>query len=143
MNIYDPFLITFILGNVYLFFLSLFQAKFRNNPHGLTRILLPLGIFVWADGVVISIFWTIIGLYSLLFGSVSEFVVLYALFWVVRSFGEVIYWLLQQFSSEVKDPPETVPFSNIFPGKSVWFAMQVIWQMVLVISIFAVLQLVQ
>lgn len=141
MNFFEPIFISFSVACVYIFFVSLYQTKYKNNPHGLTRLLLPLGIFVWADGIVLSLFWFLASTYTFLFGSLHSFLVLTSIFWIVRSFGEVIYWLLQQFSTVVKDPPETVPFSNIFPGQSVWFAMQVIWQVVLVVSLFVFFQL--
>jgi hypothetical protein len=54
---------------------------------------------------------------------------------MVRSAGEVVYWLLQQFAVTKRDAPETLFCHSIFPGESIWFAYQVFWQLVLVVSV--------
>jgi len=127
----------------FIFLYSLYQTKTKQNPNGLTRFLLPLGIFVWGDGVIFGLFWFLVGLFLLTTQSSHLFAIIYAIFWIVRSAGEALYWFLQQFSKIQRDPPHTVPFSSIFAGESVWFAMQIIWQCVLVISITVLLRLLQ
>ncbi|MBP7842457.1 hypothetical protein KA017_00445 [Candidatus Woesebacteria bacterium] len=130
-----------VLG-IAIFIASFYQSKYKKNPYGLTRILLPFGIFVWGDGVVLGLFWFLTGLVSLFIPIDNLFYLIFTLFWVVRSAGEILYWFLQQFSTVERDPPHTLPFANIFPGQSVWFAYQVIWQCVLVISLVALFYIV-
>lgn len=120
-----------------IFVVSLYQSKYKNNPYGLTGLLLPLGIFVWGDGVVFGLFWFLAGLVSLLISIDNLFYLIFVLFWIVRSAGEVLYWFLQQFSTIERDPPHTLRLSSIFPGKSIWFAYQIIWQCVLIIFLAA------
>ena len=138
-------LIVAILGLLILV-VSVYQSKYKKNPYGLTRLLLPLGIFVWGDGVILGLFWFLSGLISffanLLIPTDQLFYLIFTLFWIVRSSGEVLYWFLQQFSTVERDPPHTLPLVSIFPGQSVWFAYQVIWQCVLVISLVALFYLV-
>ena len=127
----------------FIFLYSLYQTKTKQNPYGLTRFLLPLGIFVWGDGVIFGLFWFLVGLFVTSTQNTFLFSIIFTIFWIVRSAGEALYWFLQQFSKVERDPPHTVPFSSIFPEESVWFAMQIIWQCVLVISITVLFRLLQ
>jgi hypothetical protein len=58
-----------------------------------------------------------------------------SVFWAVRSWGETIYWLNQQFSTIERNPPKKHILYPIFHNDSVWFVHQIIWQCVTVISI--------
>jgi hypothetical protein len=133
-------LISILLGFL-VFLISFYQTKIKNNPYGLTPLLLPLGIFVWGDGVVFGLFWFLVGLYAYIFNKIDLFPLIFTVFWIIRSAGEVIYWFLQQFATVKRDAPETLPFSSIFPGESVWFALQIIWQCVLVVSVVVLFML--
>jgi hypothetical protein len=125
----------------FTFLISFYQTKIKNNPFGLTPLLLPLGIFVWGDGIVFGLFWFLVGLYVYFFKQFDLLPLIFTVFWIIRSSGEVIYWFLQQFASVKRDQPETLPFSSIFPGESVWFALQIMWQCVLVVSIVVLFKL--
>lgn len=124
------------------FIKGLKETKFNNNPYGLTPFGL-LGIFVWGDAVIIGLFWMLACVFVLLVGKWSIGLLVISLFWVVRSFGEIIYWLLQQFAVKKRDEAQTVPGHSFFPGESVWFAQQVWWQMVLVVSLLATVLIVK
>jgi hypothetical protein len=117
------------------------QTYFRKNPYGLTPLLLPLGIFVWGDAVIIGLFWTIASVASVLLENAHLFWVIQALFWIVRSGGEILYWFLQQFASTKRDLPKTLWGSRFFPGESIWFAYQLVWQIILVLSSISLLVL--
>lgn len=106
----------------------------KNNPGGLTHWLLPFGIFVWGDGIILASFWILVSLLVLWFQDWLLFALIYVLFWMVRSLGEIFYWFLQQFSSIIKDPPKNLWLSRFMPGESVWYGYQLIWQCVFVIS---------
>lgn len=120
------------ISGLAIFATSLYQSKYQKNPYGLTRLLSPLGIFVWGDGILIGLFWFLAGVVSLLVPIDTIFYLIFIMFWIVRSAGEVLYWFLQQFSTVERDPPHTLPLSSVFPGQSIWFAHQVMWQCVLV-----------
>ena len=73
------------------------------------------------------------------------FLVTQSIFWIIRSAGEVLYWFLQQFASVKRDAPHTLWGQKLFPGESVWFAYQLVWQVILVgasISLLVLLKLV-
>lgn len=106
----------------------------KDNPGGLTPWLLPLGIFVWGDGVILGSFWLIVALAIFLLKNWLFFWLIYTIFWLIRSLGEVIYWLLQQFSPITRDPPRNLWLSKISPGESVWYGYQLIWQCVFVVA---------
>lgn len=69
-----------------------------------THLLIPLGIFVWGDGLVLGPFWFLSGL---LFSQLDLlFILRYVLlFWAIRSGYEVVYWLTHQASRHEYEPP--------------------------------------
>ncbi len=119
-------LISFILGILYTF-------RFK-NAYGVTYFFFPLGVFVWADSVIIGLFWIVVSTILILTRSYQLFPIFLSLFWLVRSAGETIYWLNQQFSTKTLDPPSTLFLSKYFPGTSVWFIYQIFHQCLAVIS---------
>jgi hypothetical protein len=135
-------IIFFGLLSGFITVLALGQLK-KNNPGGITPWLLPFGIFVWGDGLILGLFWFFVSLFVLWTNNWQLFFLIYLLFWMVRSSGEVLYWFMQQFSAVVKDPPETLWLSKLMPGESVWFGYQLIWQCVFVISSIGFIYLVQ
>lgn len=134
-------LILFGVGGAVSFFQGLRQTRHRNNPHGLTPWYWIYGIFVWGDAIPLGIFWTMVSTLCLLLQNTHVFLITTAVFWMVRSWGEGVYWFLQQFATNKKDPPHTLLGRSIFPGESIWFAYQVFWQIILVISTVSLLYL--
>ncbi len=118
------------------FIKGFYEVKFNANRHGLAPFGL-LGIFVWTDAVVIGLFWIFASIFTLAVDSINIALLILSLYWVVRSGGEVLYWMLQQFADKKLDKPEDVPWHNLFPGQSVYIAQQIWWQMVLVVSLLA------
>jgi len=116
------------------FLKGLYQCKNKKNPFGLTSIYNIIGAFVWGDTVVFGLFWTIIPLTALLLNDWLLFLLIISLFWLFRSIGEMIYWFSQQFSGKVRNPPENLRLFSLFSGDSVWFAHQIIYQCLAVIS---------
>lgn len=113
--------------------LKLCRQGQTNQP---SPFFLPLGAFVWADAVVFGLFWLLVAGWCLLIGDWLLFFLIGAVFWSVRSLGEMIYWLNQQFSNIDRNPPEKFKFLfKFFPNDSVWFVYQIFWQCVLVISL--------
>ncbi len=76
------------------------KGKFYSD----TFWLLPLGIFVWGDGLILGPFWMGIAIIINFFPIVDTFR-LVILFFIVRSFIEVIYWITHQVSSKEYNPP--------------------------------------
>lgn len=126
-----------VLIFIFSFFVSLvaFKHSKTGDTNGETPWLFFIGAFVWADAVVLGLFWILVIGGVLLFGDWLLFWLIMAVFWVVRSFGEIIYWLNEQFAVNHRNPPEKFWIYRFFPNESVWFVIQVFWQCVLVGSI--------
>lgn len=107
----------------------------RGNTFKTTPWLLPIGVFVWGDGVVMGLFWILWAVLVALLNNLYASILLWSLFWIVRSLGEVIYWLNQQFSTIKRNNPKDLMGGKIF-GEGIWFIYQIIWQCVLVVMLF-------
>lgn len=119
------------------------QTVLRKNVFGLARKYAFLGIFVWGDAIVVGIFWLLSVGFVYSVQDWPLFLLIVSLFWVVRSQGEVIYWINQQFSPIRRNPPKSLLGHQLFPGDSIWFVYQVIWQCVTVISLLATVYLIR
>ena len=128
-------LCVFALFSFIGFLKGLKESKDKNNPYGDTKIFVILGSFVQGDTVVFGLFWFIVSIAVILINDWILFLLIISVFWVVRSFGETIYWFNQQFSKINRNPPEKYWFYKYFGNDSVWFIHQIIWQCVTVISI--------
>ena len=136
------FLILFLCYSIFGCVLSLWQVYKKHNFFGLCPVLLPLGAFVWVDGVIFSVFWIFILGICLILKSFLLFLLVYSVFWAVRSLGEVIYWIHEQFTTNHRNPPHTLGIAyKLFPNESVWIAMQIFWQIMLVLSILCTIVL--
>ena len=109
----------------------------RKNAFGLTKFAGIFGIFVWGDTLVISLFWILISILALVVNNWYLFLLILSLFWVVRSLGEIIYWLNEQFAKDHCNPPHTLFFYKLFQNDAVWFIYQIFWQCILVLSLLA------
>ncbi len=113
----------------------LFGLKNRKNPLGLTKLFLPLTVFVWADAVVFGLFFFLVSVFCLLTSDFILFLLIFSVFWTVRSIGETIYWFIEQFASKHLNPPSTLWPSKFYKGDEVWIVMQIFWQCVSVVGI--------
>ena len=124
------------------FLKGFYECRHKKQAIALSPLYNLIGAFVWGDVFIFGFFWSLVCLAVLLFNSWQLFLIVLGAFWVVRSLGEMIYWLNQQFSDKARNPPETLWLSKFFPGDSVWFGMQIFWQCILVISaVFLILLL--
>ena len=112
-----------------------YHAIKKQNPFGLTPWLFFIGSFVWGDALLLGLFWSIVSAMCVVFNQVHLFVFTYSVFWIIRSFGEVQYWMHQQFTSVIRDQPETLWLHRFVRSSAVWFMYQVFWQCFAVISI--------
>jgi hypothetical protein len=61
-----------------------------------------MGVYVWGDALIFIPFHIIIFIYSLF--SLKFALLVWSIFFSIRSLGEVMYWLLQQFSDRSYRP---------------------------------------
>ncbi len=141
MSIFLQFIALFGIGAFVSFLLGVRQTFVFKNPYGLTPLLLPYGMFVWGDTVLLGMFWSTVCALSYFSENTKLFLISSCVFWMVRSAGEVFYWLLQQFAANKRDLPETLAGHTLFPGESIWFAYQVGWQIVFIVATCILLQL--
>lgn len=113
---------------------GLYESIKKKNSFKVTPYLFPLGIFVWADATVIGLFWMLFSLVSLILKDWILFLLFVSVYWVVRSLGETIYWLNQQFSKINRNPPEKMYLYKFIKNDSVWFIYQIFWQCITVVS---------
>jgi len=136
MNTYQMlFLVLYGVFSCYILIVGVKKVKLENKPFHTTPQLLPLGIFVWGDAVILGTFWVLVTLIALVSHSWDLFLLFVSVFWLVRSIGEVVYWLNQQFSQLKRNPPEKLFLYTLFPNESIWFAYQLFWQCIAVISV--------
>lgn len=131
------FTLLFLFLNLIVLIKGFYETKFKRNAYGLIRPLFFIGVFVWGDAVVFCLFWILSSIITLILGSWYLFLLIFSVFWVVRSLGETIYWFNQQFSSVNRNPSKNLPLYSIFKNDSVWFVYQIIWQCVTVLSIIS------
>lgn len=125
----------FGLLNLIVFIKSWREVVIKQNPFGLTRGITWLGIFVWGDALVIAPLWILTSLLSLFLGDWILFCLIASIFWSVRSLGEVIYWLNEQFAAKKRNQPHTLVGFSLVKSEAIWFIYQIVWQCVMVISI--------
>ncbi len=128
-------LIVLALLSLFISLKSFFESSKKNNVFEETPALSPLGVFVWGDGLIFGPFWFLTSIVTLFLSDFVLFCLTFSVFWVVRSFGESIYWFNQQFSTIERNPPQKLRGYSIVKNDSVWFLYQIVWQCVAVISI--------
>lgn len=136
------FILIYGLINLIAAIYGFYQCKYRKNAFGNTRYLYPLGVFVWGDAVIIGAFWALSSFIAILLNDLILFLLLASTFWLVRSLGETLYWIAQQFSSLPKNPPKRLLAHSVFHNDSVWFIYQICWQCLTVITLITTVYLV-
>jgi len=124
-----------------VFLKGLFESIRKKNSFGETPFLFWIGIFVWGDGVIYGLFWFLSSLVCYLLKDWVLFLLIISVFWVVRSLGETIYWLNQQFSTINRNSPEKLRGYQFFKNDSIWFVYQIFWQCITVVSIITTIYL--
>jgi len=134
-------LVCFALFSLVGFISGIKQTTFKKRAYRQTFIFNLVGAFVWADTVIFGPFWALVSLFCLLTKDWLLFLLIISVFWAVRSLGEIVYWLNQQFSGFNRNPPENFRLYPLFKNDSIWFIYQIFWQCVLVITIITSLYL--
>ena len=136
MDIWQYIIVIFVavysLGG---FLLGYKQTKLKRNPYGLSKWFNPLGSFVWADAVIFGLFFFLTSVLSLVLKDFILFLLVFSVFWTVRSIGESTYWFLEQFADTHKNPEHTLWISRWFTRNSSWIANQIVNQCITVIGI--------
>lgn len=135
------FLHIFLILNAAVGLYGFWQTYKYKNAYGEALWLMPFGIFVWGDAFIFGIFWTGVAIASILLQDWVLFLLIFSLFWLVRSVGETIYWFNQQFSTIIRCKPEKYISHKIFHNDSVWFAFQITHQCITVVTIVTSLYL--
>jgi hypothetical protein len=115
------FLLVYSLINLVVFVKGFYECKYKKNAYGLTPYLILLGIIAWGDAVVFCLFWIGASLVSFMLNDWYLFLLIVAVFWVIRSLGETIYWFNQQFSGVNRNPPKKFTYIQFF--KTIRFGM--------------------
>jgi hypothetical protein len=88
-----------------IFLLSIHKSK-NNQFYSDTFLLAPFGVYVWGDGIILGLFWILIGLFAYITNlEILWFYRFYLLFWAIRSGYEVVYWLNHQSVKSEYQPP--------------------------------------
>jgi hypothetical protein len=133
-------LVVLLFGVISLaaFAAGFYISKYKNNPIGNTFLLYPFGIYVWGDAIVFGVFWFLVSAAILLLNDWILFLLVISVFWFVRSVGETIYFINQQFSDIKRQPKESLPFYNyvkIEDEYTLWFLAQIFSQCITIVSI--------
>jgi len=134
-NIQTALILSWGVYSLFGFIYGYAKTAKRNNPYGLCYWFNPLGAFVWADAVVFGLFFFLVSIVSLLLQDFILFLLFFFVFWTIRSIGEQVYWFLEQFAVQHRNPEHTLWAHRFFPRNSVWIANQIYWQCVSVIAI--------
>lgn len=109
----------------------------RKNPFGLTPQFNLISAFVWVDAIVFGAFFALASLLCLILQDFILFLLIFFVFWTIRSVGEQMYWFHEQFSLKHKNPPHTLWPSKFFKGEEVWIVMQIVLQCISVVSLIS------
>lgn len=135
MNFWQIILIVFGLYSLTALLKGYYKTKIKNNPYGLSYWFNPISSYVWADAVVFGAFFFFVSFLCLVLNDFILFLLIFSVFWTVRSIGESIYWFLEQFAVQHRNPEHTLWFSKWFPKNSSWIANQIINQCIATVGI--------
>jgi hypothetical protein len=99
--------LTVLILNLYLLFLSFYRI--RKNTERAEFIYqwgFLIGAFIWEDLFLISLFLSSASVVVLLVQDIRVGFLLFNVYWIVRSAGEVLYFFLEQFLEPKHHPHE-------------------------------------
>jgi len=138
-----PFLIVFALISLSLFIFAVVKVRAEKEEGFWTflPVILTLfnGVFILGDATFFSIFFFIVSLILIYKNDIRYTLLVFLIFWIVRSAGEVVYWLNYQFASIHPHELQLVPVRNQFElltgplqEKEVYILYQVVNQLTLI-----------
>lgn len=138
MNIWQFSIVFFVaVYSLVGFVLGYRQTKIKRNPYGLSMWFNPISSFVWADALIFGAFFFLVSLFCLILQDFILFLLIFSVFWTVRSIGESFYWFHEQFATTHKNPEHTLWMYKWFPRNSVWIANQIFNQCISVIGVIS------
>lgn len=123
------------------FLYALWQTSKKGNVYRETYVFWIFGAFVMGDLVVFGLFWAAVSLVTFYLKDWLLFLLIYSSFWLVRSVGETIYWLLPQFTPVKRELPQKWWHYKIFKNDSVWFVNQIAFQCLTVVTLVTTVHL--
>lgn len=111
-----------------------YKSTKRGEVFKLTPYLSWMGIFVWGDAFIIGFFWSLVSLLSYLLQDFLLFLLSASVFWLVRSVGEILYWINEQFAQTHRNEPKNLIAYRFFKNDSIYFVYQIFWQCIAVVS---------
>lgn len=136
-NFQEVFVSIFGFTALIFFLIQILRLRKKKSIYGLTNYLFFLGAFVWGDLIILGPFWTIVSFLSLFLNDWYLFLLFISIFWSIRSLGEVIYWLNEQFAPKNRNNPDTLRLYRFVRNDSVWFIYQLFWQCIFVFSLIS------
>lgn len=138
MNNYKyPLLAIILVINIFIFVMA--GKKSKKNFYSDTFLFLPLGIYVLGDALILAPFWILSSLF-LFFFSIENILKFILIFYTVRSFFEIIYWLNHQSVNSSYNPPLFRRIKWIKANESA-ILYQLIHTCIVVIGIFLLLNI--
>ncbi len=110
------------------------ECKKRRGAYVRTPLLYPLSIFVWGDAIVFGVFLGLSAILCYLLDDFVLFLLILSVFWFVRSLGETVYWIAEQFAPHHRNAIRSLPFVSVFHGDAIWFEFQIVMQCVSVVT---------
>lgn len=129
------FALILLIINLIVFFIAVKKSK-NNQFYSDVSLLLPLGIFVWGDALILAPFWVIS---SVIFYFLSPVNILryFLLFYAVRSMYEVVYWISSQMAGKTYNPPLFRQFTWLKPNDAaILYQLMNMCQMILAVAVF-------
>ncbi len=133
--------ILFGLFSIIVFLKGVNESLKKNNSYAGTIPLLWMGIFVWGDAVVYGAFWALCCFTVLLLNDWLLFLLLFSVYWTVRSLGETIFWFNQQFTPMKLYHAPKLPGYKFFNNESIYFIYQIFCQCITVVSLITTIYL--
>jgi hypothetical protein len=125
-----------VIVGLLTFVFSYLKSK-KGESFVVTNYLFFLGIFVWGDGLIFGPLWSIAGVFFGLQNDLTGLLVFISVFWLVRSYGEVMYWMQEQFVKNHRNDCKKMIGYSIVKNESIYFLYQIVWQSVMIISIIS------
>lgn len=138
MNIWQNSLVILVaIYSLIAFIKGYRETKIKRNPYGLSKWFNPISAFVWADAVIFGLFFLFVSIFILLIQDFILLLLIFSVFWTVRSIGESVYWFLEQYADNHRNPEHTLWMNKWFPRNSVWIANQIFNQCIAVVGIIS------
>lgn len=137
------FLTLFALIHITFFIISF--RNIRNSDEHVGFIYswaFVFGAFVWEDLLIFSLFNFLVALYVLLVQDIRQGLVMFTVFWMVRSAGETLYFFMQQFTQPLHYPHDIHWHFNVMKkvfgdisNQKCFIMLQVTFQIIMVLAI--------